>query len=184
MLGEKMEEALNGQLNAELYSAYLYLSMSAYYHSINLPGFANWMRVQWAEELKHVFKFFDYIAENGRVVLRPVEAPPAEWDSALAPFEAAYSHEQKVTGLINALAELATSQGDEVTRDFLQWYIDNRSRKRSPLQRQSGRSRLPAIPTTSSTSSTESSVSANRACRTVFNRIEFSCFVMRGEVVP
>jgi len=124
MLGEKMEEALNGQLHAELYSAYLYLSMSAYYHSINLPGFANWMRVQLAEELKHTFKFFDYIAENGRVILRPVEAPPVEWDSALAPFEAAYSHEQKVTGLINALAELATSQGDEVTRDFLQWYID------------------------------------------------------------
>ncbi len=119
-----MEEALNGQLNAELYSAYLYLSMSAYYHSTNLPGFANWMRVQWAEELKHTLKFFDYIAENGRVLLRPVEVPPAEWDSALAPFEAAYAHEQKVTGLINSLVELATSQGDEVTRDFLQWYVD------------------------------------------------------------
>ena len=124
MLGEKMEEALNGQLNAELYSAYLYLSMSAYYHSINLPGFANWMRVQWAEELKHALKFFDYVAENGRVLLRPVEVPPAEWDSATAPFEAAYAHEQKVTGLINLLVELATSQGDEVTRDFLQWYVD------------------------------------------------------------
>lgn len=119
-----MEEALNGQLNAELYSAYLYLSMSAYYHSINLPGFANWMRVQWAEELKHTLKFFDYIAENGRVLLRPVEVPSTEWDSALAPFEAAYAHEQKVTGLINSLVELATSQGDEVTRDFLQWYVD------------------------------------------------------------
>ena len=119
-----MEEALNGQLNAELYSAYLYLSMSAYYHSTNLPGFANWMRVQRAEELKHTLKFFDYIAENGRVLLRPVEVPPAEWDSALAPFEAAYAHEQKVTGLINSLVELATSQGDEVTRDFLQWYVD------------------------------------------------------------
>jgi ferritin len=124
MLGEKMEEALNGQLNAELYSAYLYLSMSAYYHSINLPGFANWMRVQWAEELKHTLKFFDYIAESGRVLLRPVEVPPREWDSALAPFEAAYAHEQKVTGLINSLVELATSQGDEVTSDFLQWYVD------------------------------------------------------------
>jgi ferritin len=124
MLNEKMEEALNGQLNAEIYSAYLYLSMSAYYHSLNLPGFANWMRIQWEEELKHALKFFDYSAENGRVLLRQIEAPPAEWDSALAPFEAAYSHEQKVTGLIKTLVELATSEGDDTTREFLQWYVD------------------------------------------------------------
>ncbi|MCJ7745487.1 MAG: ferritin [Actinobacteria bacterium] len=124
MLGGKMEEALNGQLNAELYSAYLYLSMSAYYHSINMPGFANWMRVQWTEELKHALKFFDYIAENGRVLLRPIEVPPTRWDSALAPFEAACAHEQKVTGLIDSLVELATSEGDDVTREFLQWYVD------------------------------------------------------------
>jgi ferritin len=124
MLNEKIEGALNGQLNAEIYSAYLYLSMSAYYHSINLPGFANWMRVQWTEELKHALKFFDYIAENGRVLLRPIDAPPTRWDSALAPFEAAYSHEQKVTGLIKALVDLATSEGDDTTRGFLQWYVD------------------------------------------------------------
>lgn len=124
MLGEKMEEALNGQLNAELYSAYLYLSMSAYYHSIDLSGFANWMRVQWTEELKHALKFFDYVAENGTVLLRPIELPPTEWDSALAPFEQAYSHEQKVTGLINSLVELAISEGDDATREFLQWYVD------------------------------------------------------------
>jgi ferritin len=124
MLGENMEEALNGQLNAELYSAYMYLSMSAYYHSINLPGFANWMRVQWEEELKHALKFFDYIAENGHVLLRPIEVLPSQWDSALAPFEHAYAHEQKVTGLINSLVELAASEGDDATREFLHWYVD------------------------------------------------------------
>lgn len=79
MISEKTQDALNGQMNAELYSSYLYLAMSSYFHDINLGGFANWMRVQAQEELVHAMKFYDFINERGgRVVLRPIEGPPKE----------------------------------------------------------------------------------------------------------
>jgi ferritin len=123
MLSDKMQEALNGQLNAEFYSGYLYLSMSAYYESINMPGFASWMRVQRLEELSHALKFFDYIAENGRVLLKAIEAPPIEWEGAPGPFEAALAHEKKVTGLINDLVEVAVEEGDDATGEFLQYFV-------------------------------------------------------------
>jgi len=123
-MDEKMQEALNKQLNAEIYSAYLYLSMSAYFQSVNLDGFANWMRVQWQEELAHGLKFYDYVNERGgRVVLQTVEAPPSEWDSALAVFEDTYRHEQKVTGMINKLVDLAVETRDHATNNFLQWFV-------------------------------------------------------------
>ena len=125
MMGKKMEEALNGQVNAELYSSYLYLSMSAYFESLNLRGFANWMRVQAQEELVHAMKIYDHIIERGgRVILRAVEAPPTEWASPLAVFEQVYGHEQKVTGLINDLVDLATAENDHATKSFLQWFVD------------------------------------------------------------
>lgn len=124
MLSEKMQDALNGQLNAELYSAYLYVSMAAYFESANLPGFANWMRVQAQEEVTHAQKFYTYINERGsRVILRPIDGPPAEWDSPVAVFEAAYAHEQKVTGLISDLVNLAASENDHATNIFLQWFV-------------------------------------------------------------
>jgi len=124
MLTEKMQDELNGQLNAEMYSAYLYLSMAAHYESIGMPGFASWMRVQRLEELVHALKFFDYIVEaGGRVLLSPFDGPPTEWDGVLGPFEAAYAHEQKVTGLIDALVDVARAEEDEATFEFLQWYV-------------------------------------------------------------
>jgi len=124
MLSKKMQDALNRQLNAELYSGYLYASMSAYFESINLRGFANWMRVQAQEEVVHAYKFFNFVNERGgRVVLSPIDGPPTEWDSPLAAFEAAYKHEQKVTGLINELVDLAVSQKDHATNNFLQWFV-------------------------------------------------------------
>jgi len=124
MIDEKMQEAINKQLNAELYSSYLYLSMSAYFQSANLGGFANWMRVQAKEELAHAMKFYDYVNERGgRVILHPVEAPPSEWDSPLAVFEHVYRHEQKVTGLINKLVDLAVEARDHATNNFLQWFV-------------------------------------------------------------
>jgi len=124
MLSEKMQEVLNGQLNAELYSAYLYLSMSAYFQSLDLAGFANWMRVQTQEELVHAMKFHDYINERGgRVLLRSIESPPTEWMSPLAVFEYAYQHEQKVTGLINNLVDLSMEVKDHATHNFLQWFV-------------------------------------------------------------
>ena len=124
MLSEKMQTALNGQLNAELYSSYLYLSMNAYFKSINLDGFANWMNVQAQEELMHAMKFYDFIIQRGgKVRLQQVEAPPWEWDSPLGVFEATLEHEQKVTGLINALVDLALAERDHATNIFLQWFV-------------------------------------------------------------
>jgi ferritin len=119
-----MEEALNGQLNAELYSAYLYLSMAAFFESISLPGFANWMRVQFQEEQFHAMKFYDYIIErDGKVLLKTIEAPPHEWNSPLGIFEATLKHEQKVTGLINELVNLSTEEKDHAANNFLQWFV-------------------------------------------------------------
>ena len=125
MISKKMEKALNGQLNAELYSAYLYLSMAAYFESADLAGFANWMRVQDAEERLHAMKFYDYIIERGgRVTLGPIEAPPSNWDSPLAVFEATLTHEQKVTGMINDLMDLAREEKDNASKIFLQWFVN------------------------------------------------------------
>ncbi len=123
MLSDKMEKALNGQLNAELYSAYLYLSMAAYF-AADLPGFTNWMRVQVQEELVHAIKFFDFINDrDSRVTLGPIEGPPTAWDSPRAAFEHVLAHEQKVTGLINELVTLAVGEKDHATHNFLQWFV-------------------------------------------------------------
>ena len=124
MLKQRIEDALNKQHNAELYSGYLYLAMSAYFQSVNLSGFAAWMRVQAQEELVHAMKFYDFINERGgRVTLKAIECPPSAWDSPLAAFEGAYAHEQKVTGLINDLVDLARQERDHATEIFLQWFV-------------------------------------------------------------
>ena len=124
MIKEKIQDALNKQINAELYSSYLYLSMSAFFESINLKGCANWMRVQTQEELVHAMKFYDYLIERGgKVLLSSIESPPTEWPSPLAIFENAYQHEQKVTGLINYLVDLAIAEKDHATNNFLQWFV-------------------------------------------------------------
>ncbi len=125
MLSDKMQDALNGQIVAETYSAYLYWSMAAYFESVNLSGFARWMKAQAQEELVHAAKFFDFVVERGgRVTLDAIDAPPTEWDSPLAAFEHAYEHEQKVTGLINNLVDMAVAQRDHATRNFLDWFVD------------------------------------------------------------
>lgn len=124
MLSSKMQDALNGQLNAELYSSYLYLSMAAYFLDLNLGGFANWMRVQAQEEDMHAMKFYNFLNERGgRILLKAIDGPPTEWDSPLAAFEAVLEHEQKVTGLINDLVELALAEHDHATNIFLQWFV-------------------------------------------------------------
>ena len=125
MIGKKMQEALNEQINAEFYSAYLYLSMEAYFESVNLPGFANWMRAQTQEELMHAMKIYDYVNERGgNVTLKSIVEPPTEWGSPLAAFEATRKHEQKVTGLINGLLNLAIEQKDHAANMFLQWFVN------------------------------------------------------------
>lgn len=124
MVSEKMQDALNGQMNAELYSAYLYLAMAAYYEDSDLPGFANWMRVQAQEEMTHAMKFYDYLVRRGaRVALDTIEKPPFEWESPLDVSEKVLEHEIKVTGLINNLVDLAVDEKDHATNNFLQWYV-------------------------------------------------------------
>ncbi|MGQ9615601.1 MAG: ferritin [Spirochaetota bacterium] len=121
---ESVEKALNNQINAELQSAYLYLSMSAYFESINLKGFANWMRIQAQEEAGHAMRFFKFIFDrNGRVTLYSIDEPKGTWKSPLDAFENVYSHEQKVTGLINGLVDLAKKENDHATENFLQWFV-------------------------------------------------------------
>lgn len=125
MIKSKIEKAINGQINAELYSAYLYLSMAAYFASENRNGMAHWMQVQAQEEMKHAMKFYGYVYEKGgKVTLKGIESPPTEWKSPLDVFENAYKHEVKVTGLINDLVKLARSEDDIATENFLMWYVD------------------------------------------------------------
>lgn len=124
MLTDKMQKALNGQMNAELYSSYLYLSMNAYFKSVNLDGFANWMYYQAREEMEHAMKFYEFISQRGgRIHLAQIEAPPSEWNSPLAVFEDTLAHEQKVTGLINDLVEIAHEERDHASQIFLQWFV-------------------------------------------------------------
>ena len=124
MIGKKLEKAINSQINAELYSSYLYLSMSSYFSSINLGGFAGWMKAQAQEELMHAIKFYDYLIERGgTITLTTIKAPPEKWDSPLAVFQNVFAHEQKVTGLIDDLVDLAIAENDHAATAFLQWYV-------------------------------------------------------------
>ncbi len=125
MLSEKMETAINKQIVAETYSAYLYWSMAAYFESLNLAGCAQWMKAQVQEELVHAAKLFAFVNERGgRVKLDAIEAPPTEWDSPLAVFENALAHERKVTGLINGLVDIALEERDHASTSFLNWFVD------------------------------------------------------------
>ncbi len=124
MLSKTMEESLNRQINRELYSSYLYLAMSAWFESINFKGFAGWMMVQANEERAHGMKLYDYIiARQGKVVLDTIEAPKAKWSSTGKVFEEVYAHEQKVTGMIHGLVDLAIKEKDHATFEMLQWFV-------------------------------------------------------------
>ncbi len=124
MLKPKMQDAMNNQINAEMYSSYLYLSMAAYFESTNLRGMAHWMQVQFQEEMAHAMKFYEYVVERGgKVTLTAIKAPPTQWASPLAAFEESYKHECLVTGLINDLADLAAAEKDHASGVFLQWFV-------------------------------------------------------------
>ena len=125
MISSVMQDAINEQIRDELYSAYLYLSMSAYFEAISLTGFARWMRLQSQEEVAHAMKLFDFVNERGgRVTLHAIDQPPLEFESPQAVFEATYEHEQKVTGLIHDLYELALQEKDYAAQVMLHWFID------------------------------------------------------------
>lgn len=125
MINDVVATALNRQINAELYSSYLYLSMSAYCQAINYDGFAKWMAIQAQEEYSHGMKIYEYLQERGgRVILDAIAKPQTEWESPLEVFEQVYQHEQEVTSLIHQLVDLAIEVKDHATFNFLQWFVE------------------------------------------------------------
>ena len=124
MIGKAMEKALNGHVGEELYSAHLYLAMSAWCDAANLPGFAKWLRAQYEEERAHALKLFDYLLGQGaKVELPAVGQPPARFKSVLDVFQQVVAHEKKVTAAIHALVALAVKEGDYATQGELQWFV-------------------------------------------------------------
>ncbi len=134
MIKETIQKAINDQITKEMYSSNLYLSMAAYYHNLNLNGFANWMRVQAQEEETHALRLFDYLLERGgRPLIGEIKAPQIEWESPLAAFEASLKHEEFVTSCINQLADLASKEGDHATGILLQWFITEQVEEESTV---------------------------------------------------
>ena len=124
MMNEKMEKAFLEQINKELFSEYLYLSMKAYFADLNLQGFVNWMDVQVQEEHAHAMGMFDYVIERGgRVILNAIDKPENNWNSPLEVFKAILAHEQFVTKSINSVADVADEVKDRAAAIFLNWYI-------------------------------------------------------------
>ncbi len=135
MLKPKMEAALNEQINRELFSSYLYLSMAAYFESQSFPGMAQWMRYQAQEENAHAMKFYEFVHErNGRVALKEIAEPKTEWQSPLNAFEEAMAHEQLITGCINELADLSLEEKDHAAHSFLQWFVNEQVEEESTVQ--------------------------------------------------
>lgn len=121
---KKMMDAFNEQIKNEFYSAYMYLSMSAYFADSGLPGFASWMRVQAREEVTHATKMYDYVlSRGGKVVLKAVDTPPSTWKSPLAVLESGLTHEKFVTKCLNEMTDLAIKQKDHASQIFLTWYV-------------------------------------------------------------
>lgn len=132
MISKKLETALNKQINEEIFSAYLYLSMAAYFLSLNLDGFAAWMKSQAQEEMSHAMKFFNFLDEmGGRVSLLAVKEPEKNWKSPLAAFTAVSRHEQYITSCINELYRLAGSEKNNPTQIMLQWFINEQVEEES-----------------------------------------------------
>jgi ferritin len=132
MFSPVVQDKMNQQIMHEMYSAYMYLSMSAHCESANLPGFASWLRMQAEEEMEHAMKFYDFIHErNGKVVLFAIDQPPSEFGTPLEIFEQVYAHEQKVTGLINSIYELSVKENDYPSQIFLHWFIEEQVEEES-----------------------------------------------------
>lgn len=136
ILKKEMEEALNKQINEELFSAYLYQSMAAYFESQNLDGMATWMEMQTEEEMLHAKKLYQYLNERGaRVLLAAINAPKTEWNSPLEVFKDALKHEQHITQCIYKLFDLAVEQKDHMTNVFLNWYITEQAEEEASVQK-------------------------------------------------
>ena len=124
MISKAMKDALNEQIREEVYSAYLYMSMSSYATCTGLPGVANWFFVQMQEELTHAQRFYNYVSSQGeQAVFEAIDKPPAKFKSALGMFEAGLAHEKHITACINKLANLARKEKDHATAILLQWFV-------------------------------------------------------------
>ncbi|MEK6796825.1 MAG: ferritin [Spirochaetota bacterium] len=124
-MDQKLEKLIQEQVNAEWYSAYLYVAMAAHFEHTNLDGFAHWMHKQAAEEQGHGKKMFEFLSDRGvRIKLQAIAEPTADFASPLDVFEKVYAHEQKVTGLINAIADAADAVNDRPTKVFIQWFVN------------------------------------------------------------
>lgn len=140
---EKMNKALNEQINAEIYSAYLYMSMAAYCEGLQLPGFAHWFKLQAQEEMTHALRFFNHAHERGgQVTLKAIKAPETSWPSPLACLEAVLKHECLVTGLINKLVSLARQQQDYASENFLQWFVKEQVEEEASVREVIGKLKL------------------------------------------
>ena len=125
MVAKKVQDAFNTQIGEEMESAYLYLSMAAWFESRGLDGMAHWMKAQAIEEIMHAMRFFVHLGSRGaKVALPALKKPEGEWASPLAAFKAAYAHEQYITGKINALVDLATAERDHAANMMLQWFVN------------------------------------------------------------
>jgi ferritin len=143
MIGAEFEAALNTQLNRELFSSYLYLSMSAWFERIGLKGHAHWMRLQAQEEKDHADKILDYLLmRDGVVLFAGIDAPDQEWDSSLSAFEATYKHEQFVTQSINELMDVALKHSDHAGIAFLQWFVSEQVEEEATVSEIVGRLKL------------------------------------------
>ena len=124
MISPKLQDAINAQINAEFWSAYLYLAMGMHFEADGKPGIANWFKIQFKEEQAHAEIFMNYLnSRGGRVVLAPIAEVPSTWTSPLDAFEATLAHEEKVTALINNLYHLATEERDYATTGKLDWFV-------------------------------------------------------------
>lgn len=132
MLSDKMVDALNGQINKEMYSAYLYMAMSAFTDFKGLKGFSNWFFVQYQEEMEHAMRIYNYIQEQGgQVKLQAVEQPPTDFGTPMEMFEQTLAHEQFITKSINELVDLAIQEKDHATQIFLQWFVSEQIEEES-----------------------------------------------------
>jgi ferritin len=135
MVSKKMLDALNNQLNEELYSSYLYLSMAAYFEEKNLKGFAQWFRIQSQEEYGHGMKFYTFIDQvGGKVVLKAIKAPKTTWKSIMEIFKDTLAHEKHITSLINKLVGQAMQEKDYATNNFLQWFVNEQVEEEATVE--------------------------------------------------
>ena len=136
MINEKMEKALLNQINKELFSEYLYLSMKAYFANLNLDGFVNWMNVQIQEEHAHAMGLYDYVIERGgKVILEAIEKPESFWQSPLEVFKAVLAHEEYITSEIYSLMDVADETKDRAASIFLNWYVKEQVEEESSVSK-------------------------------------------------